>query len=192
MNNRALRARVLRERRAITLEAARRAGADASRNAWSLQVMRRARRIALYFPVGSELDCEALADEARSRGREIYLPVLQRKQLYFRRFTDGCALRQNRYGIPEPADGRILRGGQLDVVIAPLVAVDSSGCRLGTGGGFYDRTFRFLRYRGCWRRPCFIGFGYELQRVPAMIRQSWDVPLDYAVTEAATYEFIRK
>jgi 5-formyltetrahydrofolate cyclo-ligase len=74
-------------------------------------------------------------------------------------------------------------------VLTPLVAFDDTGVRVGVGRGYYDRCFRFLAGRGAWRRPKLLGVAYELQRVPSLPRQSWDVPLWGAVTEAHMRRF---
>jgi 5-formyltetrahydrofolate cyclo-ligase len=74
--------------------------------------------------------------------------------------------------------------------LAPLVAFDRNGTRLGMGGGYYDRAFAFLRAPADGgRRPVLLGLGYEFQKVAELIRQPWDVPLDAAVTESALYVF---
>ena len=126
---------------------------------------------------------------AWSRKREVFLPVLHGSSLFFSRFTERSVLIPNRFGIPEPADEPLLRPSAMDVVIAPLVAFDESGNRLGMGGGFYDRSFRFLRYRRLWRRPRLVGFAFELQRVDHLDARAWDVPLDAVVTEYSKQEF---
>jgi 5-formyltetrahydrofolate cyclo-ligase len=99
----------------------------------------------------------------------------------------------NCFGIPEPAgaSGRWLRGAELDVVLAPLVAFDRAGHRLGMGGGFYDRTFRFVVRRAEWRRPWIIGLAYDFQRVDALPVERWDVPLHAVVTESGAQLFQR-
>jgi 5-formyltetrahydrofolate cyclo-ligase len=68
-------------------------------------------------------------------------------------------------------------------VLAPLVAFDRSGNRLGMGGGYYDRSFAYLRHRVHWRRPRLIGYAYGFQEVQALERAHWDVPLSGVVTE---------
>ncbi len=42
----------------------------------------------------------------------------------------------NRYGIPEPNNGKIVYP---DILLIPLVAFDKKLNRLGYGAGFYDR-----------------------------------------------------
>jgi len=67
-----------------------------------------------------------------------------------------------------------------DLVIAPLLAFDRAGFRLGYGGGFYDRTLAALRARG----PLLaIGLAYAAQEVAATPRDETDARLDMIVTE---------
>lgn len=184
--------RELRARRAAQPRKAARAAAKAAiRRLWSLPQMARARRIAVYLPVGSEFDCTGLVREAWRRGRRVFLPVITRRGLSFAPFHAWSALRANRFGIPEPAAGagRWRRARELDVVIAPLLAFDRQGRRLGMGGGYYDRTLAFRTRRRCARRPHFIALAFELQRLDALPSDSWDVRLDAVVTESATHRF---
>ncbi|MGI9329078.1 MAG: 5-formyltetrahydrofolate cyclo-ligase [Gammaproteobacteria bacterium] len=192
MNSAELRSKLVRQRRALPPQLAHQAGYAASVHAWQLPVMQRARRIAAYLAVNSEIDCGALIETAWSRGREVYLPVLQGQGLFFRRYRPKSLLTPNRFAIPEPSEEPLLRATALDVVIAPLVAFDRVGNRLGMGGGYYDRTFSFLRYRKSWRHPRLLGFAYDMQAVNSLPAQSWDVPLDAVVTETSKYEFLRK
>ena len=100
----------------------------------------------------------------------------------------GTPLRRNRFQIPEPdvSPAEWLPPSALDLVLTPLVAFDSTGTRLGMGGGFYDRSFAFLRDPDpVGHRPRLIGLAYEFQQVEALVRQPWDVPLDAAATEKA-------
>jgi 5-formyltetrahydrofolate cyclo-ligase len=192
MSKTALRSQLLKGRRRIGPADARRASLAASVRAWHLPPMRRAQRIALYFPMRHELDCQALMEQAWARGREVYLPVLHGRGLRFRRYTAETPLVHNRFGIPEPATRREVGPAALDVAITPLVGFDVAGTRLGMGGGFYDQTFHFLTHRRQWRRPKLVGFAFEMQRVTVIESCPWDVPLDAAVTESATYEFRRR
>ena len=70
------------------------------------------------------------------------------------------------------------------MVIAPLVAVDRSGTRIGRGAGYYDRALAHRLERG--GRPAIIGYAHHFQLVDGTLpRHGWDVPLDALVTEEA-------
>ncbi len=185
------RSRIRRRRR--DLDAAKRAACaeQVARRVAGSGWFRRSRRVAAYLAVGGELDPGPLIERAWALGKTVYLPVLDPLQprLWFARYRPGDALAYNRFGIPEPTAGdrRRLPPWALDLVLAPLVAFDAAGTRLGMGGGYYDRTFGYLRARRRWRKPHLVGLAYEFQRVPELPRRPWDVALDGCATEHALY-----
>lgn len=101
------------------------------------------------------------------------------------------ALRDNRFGTPEPASGRGLRISPrfLDLVLVPIVAFGASGERLGSGAGYYDRAFAYLRTRRTWRKPLLVGVAYEWQHVPDLATEPWDVPLAAVITDSMIHSF---
>jgi 5-formyltetrahydrofolate cyclo-ligase len=160
---------------------------------------RSARHIACYLPSDAELDPTAVMAKAWATGKTVYLPVLSihhHNHLHFLPYAPGDALLPNRFGIPEPVSrGRgMVKLSRLDLVLTPLVGFDAQGNRLGMGGGFYDRSFAFLRRRQSWRKPRLLGLAFDLQKVNAqtdsqgaeggLLRHAWDVPLDGVVTES--------
>ena len=151
-----------------------------------------ARHIALYFAADGELDPWPLMALLPRGGRRWYLPVLhpfRAGRLWFARYRPIDPMRPNRFGIPEPQRrGHQLCPAQtLDLVLLPLVGFDTRCNRIGMGGGFYDRSFAFLLGRRHWHRPLLIGLAHECQRVDAIERRPWDVPLDAVVTERGIY-----
>ena len=187
----AIRRRILGQRRALNRQTVRAAALDATRLFWSLPESRRAQRIGVYFAVRNEFDCGPLIDSAIARARQIYLPVLHRGELRFARYRTGDPLVQNRFRIPEPAGQNTaeLAASELDLVLAPLVAFDGNGTRLGMGGGYYDRSFRFLQQRRNWSKPRLFGLAYEFQRVDQLQRRAWDIPVHGVLTECAIHRF---
>ncbi len=182
----------MRRRRAeLSSAAVASASLAVSNHLWRLPALARCRRIACYLAVAGEIDCAPIMAEALARGRLVYLPIVHGPGLVFAPWDPSVSMVCNRFGIPEPcADGRHwLRGTELDVVLAPLVAFDEAGHRLGMGGGFYDRTFRFVRQRGRWRRPLLIGVAHEFQRVACLPARQWDVTLHAAITECGAQFF---
>ncbi|MDQ2972367.1 MAG: 5-formyltetrahydrofolate cyclo-ligase, partial [Pseudomonadota bacterium] len=120
--------------------------------------------IAGYWAVRGEVPLNVVVARLQARGQRYFLPVLEKatpRALRFAEFITGAALTPNRYGIPEPSDpATVLTPQQLDMVLVPLLAFDVQGNRLGTGGGFYDTTFSFLRGQPRPARPLLVGIGY--------------------------------
>jgi 5-formyltetrahydrofolate cyclo-ligase len=186
-----LRARLRTQRADLEPEAIRAASESIARTLWSQPVMSRAQRIGCYLAVNSEVDCEPAMVEAWARGRQIFLPVLHSGSLRFAPYAPGTRLVLNRFGIGEPAVPfrNLVPALRLDVVLAPLLAFDMHGTRLGMGGGYYDRSLAALSHRSHWRRPRMIGLAYDFQHVPALPRRRWDIPLHAAITENGAYTF---
>ena len=72
-----------------------------------------------------------------------------------------------------------IRPGPGDVVIAPGVAFDAEGWRLGWGGGHYDRAFP----PEAAEAPLLFGLAFELQVVESVPHGSRDRRMDAIVTE---------
>lgn len=188
----ALRQSLKRLRRQLPESERQRAAADAIEHLRRLTWYRRARRLAAFIGSHGELDPRPLFEPAIAEGRELFLPVLHPFRtglLWFCRWQPGEPLRNNRFGIPEPLPtaSTLLRAGQLDLVIMPLLGFDDSCQRLGMGGGFYDRTFAFRQRQTVMHTPRLVGFAHELQRVASLPAQPWDVKPDIVVTNERVY-----
>ncbi len=181
--------RVIRaERRALSVEVHRKRSDEVCHHIVNSPQFRRARRIALYLPHDGEIDLQPLISEAWSRNKRCYLPVLapfNENRLWFAPFEPDERMVANRFGILEPDRNgyRMVKLWSIDLLLMPLVAFDGSGTRMGMGGGFYDRSFAYLKQRSHWRKPHLLGTGFELQRVKQLSRQPWDIPLHSVVTE---------
>jgi len=143
-------------------------------------------RVAGYWAVGGELPLHAALAGLQARGQQYHLPVLRAgRRLAFAPWRRGIDLQANRYGIPEPvcAPADLVAPAALELVLVPLLAFDRRGHRLGTGGGFYDRTFAFLRGAARPAQPVLVGIGYSFQETAAIAAQDWDVPMDFIATE---------
>jgi 5-formyltetrahydrofolate cyclo-ligase len=145
---------------------------------------RRARHIAFFLAFDGEPSLQPLVGAARRQRKHLYVPVLRGMTMTFAELAPSAKLEPNFFGILEPKLGAKRSARKLDLVLTPLVAFDERGVRMGVGRGYYDRAFEFLRHRTHWRRPKLLGVAYELQRVPQLAANSWDVPLWGVVTEA--------
>jgi 5-formyltetrahydrofolate cyclo-ligase len=143
-------------------------------------------RIAGYWAVAGEMPLHVAYAGMRSRDQQYLLPlVTQANDLQFAAWRAGAPLQTNRYGIPEPLAPPAERcaPADLDVVLVPLVGFDRQGNRLGSGAGFYDRSFAFLRELPRPGRPVLIGVGYHFQELPELAAEPWDVKLDFIATD---------
>ncbi len=152
--------------------------------------IRKAQYIATYIAADGELDPSGLL--ISPLGRQWYLPVLRPKphvKLWFARFQPGQKMRDNRFGIPEPAlkHRQIRPPWALDLILMPLVGFDAECNRLGMGGGFYDRTLAYLKHRRLWAKPLLVGVAHECQKIDRLPVRDWDIPLDHVITEACVY-----
>ncbi len=147
---------------------------------------RRSRNIGCYLPSDEEVDTWPIISRAFSMGKQISAPVLRKNGLMrFRELNADTSLSPNQFGLLEPQEGEFIDPHHLDIVITPLVAFDSSGNRIGMGGGYFDRCFAFLKGRKMWLHPKLIGVAFNCQRVTSISPNPWDIGLFRVVTEAS-------
>src|SRR5213083_289446 len=138
-------------------------------------------RLAFCWPIKGEYDARHFARTLRDRGALTALPVVvaPKQPLVFREWHPGVALASGPLGIPFPPDSELVIPTAL---LLPMVGWDDAGYRLGYGAGFFDLSLASLP-----KRPAVIGVGYELGKMPSIHPQSWDVPMDWVVTERGVY-----
>lgn len=156
----------------------------------ALADFRDASHVAVYIAMDGEIDPAPLVARARQAGKQLYLPVLAPdggNRLEFAHWLPDTPLYPNRFRIPEPHTDNPYPPGKLDLVFTPLVAFDAQGNRLGMGGGFYDRSFAFLKSGR--PKPRLIGLAYEFQHLPSLDHQAWDIPLAGVATDHGFYRF---
>lgn len=142
-------------------------------------------RVAGYWASHGELPLNLVMPPLAARGQQFLLPVIgSGRRLRFAVWQSGDAVLPNRHGIPEPATpGELLEPFQLDLVLLPLLGFDRRGQRLGHGGGYYDRSFAFLREQRRPTAPLLVGIAYAFQELPKIEAASWDIALDFVATE---------
>lgn len=138
--------------------------------------------VALYAPIGTELDTARLAQALEAAGHALALPVVIGRDapLIFRCYHPGDPLHIGPYGIGQPGEQASERVP--DVICAPLLGFDRDRYRLGYGGGFYDRTLALLRMRADIKPPPCIGLAFARQEARFAV-DAHDQPLDAVVTE---------
>ena len=176
---RALRAEMTVRRRAAAPGLGHAAVAVRDRFAASIQIPPPA-AVSGYWPLADEFDPRPLLEHLHGLGHAIGLPVLlgRGRPLLFRRWEPGMVLVRGSFKVmmPPPDSPEIVPR----VVLAPLLAFDRAGYRLGYGGGFYDRSLAGLRAKG---EVLAVGVAFAMQEVAQVPRAAADQPLDWVVTE---------
>jgi 5-formyltetrahydrofolate cyclo-ligase len=145
----------------------------------------RSHTIGCYVSSWDEVDTSAIIERAWRAKKRIFLPVTgAHRTMRFRETIPETELAMNDFGLWEPVSGTSIDVDKLDVVVTPLVAFDSQRHRIGMGGGYFDRTFAFLRNRRYWLRPKLIGLAFACQEVPAIAPNPWDIPVFRVFTES--------
>ncbi|MGI8840529.1 MAG: 5-formyltetrahydrofolate cyclo-ligase [Caulobacteraceae bacterium] len=179
----ALRAALRRRRRALA-----RAHPDAASLAAAFLPLSRLpafRVVAGYRPIGSELDPGPSLARLAAAGAAIALPAAPGREgpMIFRAAGPLDALVPDALGIPAPppsAPSLIP-----DLILAPVLAFDRRGGRLGQGGGHFDRAIAALRAAG----PLLvIGLAFAGQEVDAVPLEDHDRRLDAILSETGYIE----
>jgi len=171
---------LMRARRAGLSPDARAKAARAVADIFPREVGRPSLKVAGYLPVGAELDPGPLMARLAGEGAVILLPVVVTpgEGLCFREATSHERYVHDAAGILAPPPGAPVHAP--DLILAPLLAFDRFGGRLGQGGGYYDRTLAALR---AGPGVLSIGLGFEVQEVDEIPLGPHDAFLDAICTE---------
>lgn len=156
--------------------------------------VKEAEHIALYFANNSELNLQPFIQWCWQQKKSIYLPVVHpfsKGHLLFLSYDNNSSMVVNQYNIEEPKlDVRHIKPiQQLDMILTPLVAFDSTGARIGMGGGYYDRTLANWHKQALQNytiKLTVIGIAHDCQQIPKVPSEAWDIPLPKIITPTRT------
>ena len=182
----ALRRRVREQLSALRPEALVRSDAALFEKFLALPQVEKAKTVFAFWGIpGKEPDTAQLIRELLRRGKTVGLPrMLPEHGMEFRRYDPDRPLVQARFGIREPGeDCPLVPKDWGEVILVPGAAFDREGCRLGFGGGYYDRWL-----------PGFPGFRVGLCREAALQdrlpREPHDCRVDRVLTEKEEAGFL--
>lgn len=144
------------------------------------------RAVCCYLAAPGETQTARLLADCRRHGRRICVPAFcRRRRAYFPAWLlPDSALAPGYGGIAEPQVPQwVPEGERVDLAVAPGLAFDPAGMRLGHGGGHYDRLLALPVLRGAFK----VGLAFEMQVVKALPGCPWDVAMDAVVTELGVY-----
>ncbi len=129
--------------------------------------------IGIYYAINNEPNIMGLINEHQ----KFYLPYCnKKKEMEFHEIIVPTFLNRlvkDEVGIPSIVSNT---NNDLDIVIAPAVAVNIEGYRIGYGGGFYDK---YLSHQQCIK----IVVVYEEQITDFKCFDTYDVKFDYIVSD---------
>lgn len=143
----------------------------------------KAKKILIYLSKEGEVGTDNLLGRAFELGKRVCVPVVDLE-------TDGllvselpgpdASFRLGAFGVREPAeeDLNFVSPDQIDLVVAPGLAFDRRGGRIGYGKGYYDRLLNRLG-SGVLR----IALAFDFQVLDAVPQDKNDIQVDAIITE---------
>lgn len=141
---------------------------------------KRASTVMLYASTRSEVQTKDLIEKTLEQGKRVCLPVRMNEEhvmkAYYINSLGELVLGDLGYLEPSKEKGWLAEPHEIDLVVAPGIAFDERGHRLGRGMHYYDT---FLSKVKCKK----IALAFELQLVDKVPTEPHDVPVDKIVTE---------
>lgn len=135
-----------------------------------------AHTVMAFYPLPDEVDIRPLLDALRAQGKTVVLPqVTGETEMRLRHYEGVEALEREDFDILVPQGNVFERLDEIDTVIVPGMAFDSSCRRLGRGKGYYDRFLSGLN-------AVKIGICFPYQFVAEVPCDGHDVLMDRVVT----------
>ena len=188
-----LRAAIRAEREKRSPRSRARAGVELAEVVGALPQVLEAGCVAAYVSRPTEPDTLPLLEMLAGRGVHVLLPVLgtglQRDWAWFTTPED---LQVRAPGRPPEPGGETLGAEALaeaEAIIAPALAIDTSGARLGQGGGWYDRVLAHARPEATVIAMVFPEEVYDAASRP-LPRQDHDRLVDIVATPAG-WQWVR-
>ena len=155
---------------------------------------RDASTILAYCSVGAEVDTIALINRMLADGKRVCLPVctdldeeghrdMTQQGMDARLITSLEGLKEGAYGIPEPTEeDPLVDPEEIDLIMLPCLACDTSCQRIGHGAGYYDRYLEVVR------DDCrLVAVCYDAVLAEDLPTTWHDKPVDAVITENAIY-----
>ena len=144
--------------------------------------------VSSFISINTEINTTEMNNYILKKNKILCLPTILKKDyhLVFRNFINNDDLIEGFMKIKEPPNNSEIVIPEL--IFVPCLAFDNFGFRLGYGGGYYDRTFSFLKNNK--RKFISVGYAFDGQKVTEVPKDKFDIKLDYVITEKKIYSFV--
>ena len=142
--------------------------------------------IASFISFKSEISTQFLNEFLLNNGKILCLPIIKNNSetLNFIEYNLKTKLVSGKFGIMQPSD--LSKEFFPEIILTPCLAFDENGFRLGYGGGYYDKTFSYLKKI----RHKFISIvvAFDDQKIDELVHDKYDQKIDYILTEKKLYK----
>ena len=142
--------------------------------------------IASFISFKSEISTQFLNEFLLNNGKILCLPIIKNNSetLNFIEYNLKTKLVSGKFGIMQPSD--LSKEFLPEIILTPCLAFDKNGFRLGYGGGYYDKTFSYLKK--IKHKFISIAVAFDDQKIDELVHDKYDQKIDYILTEKKLYK----
>ena len=142
--------------------------------------------IASFISFKSEISTQFLNEFLLNNSKILCLPIIKNNSetLNFIEYNLKTKLVSGKFGIMQPRD--LSKEFLPEIILTPCLAFDENGFRLGYGGGYYDKTFSYLKK--IKHKFISIAVAFDDQKIEELVHDKYDQKIDYILTEKKLYK----
>ncbi len=177
----ALRQEMLAARRGLSAEDRAAASRAIAARVIALPAFAAARTVAVYRPMGAEVDTAPIVASALGAAKRVAWPRIAggAPGLGFAACFPAELVPGPRGTLAPPPGAPEVPPASLDLVLVPGLAFDAAGRRLGRGGGYYDSALAAVA-----GRTLLVGLAFDCQIAPEIPVDPHDARVDLVATES--------
>jgi len=158
---------------------------------YKMDYYKNAKTIMSFISFGDEIITHEIIKNSIKNGKSVVVPITipETKELKVSKILDFSELEIGYYNILTPKKDflRFIDFNTIDLVLVPGVVFARDGYRVGYGGGYYDRFLSKFK-----EKVNTIGLAFDLQIVEEVPKDSFDIPVDFIITEKETINCLEK
>ena len=142
--------------------------------------------IASFISFKSEISTQFLNEFLLNNSKILCLPIIKNNSetLNFIEYNLKTKLVSGKFGIMQP--NNLSKEFLPEIILTPCLAFDENGFRLGYGGGYYDKTFSYLKK--IKHKFISIAVAFDDQKIDELVHDKYDQKIDYILTEKKLYK----
>ncbi len=184
----AFRLQVNRNRRELSSEEIQAKSHQIALNLFQTDEYLTCRHALVYMATPLEVQTKEVMQDSWRRGKSVYIPIVDKssKSMGISLLTGlDIGFDSGPFGIKEPKREflNMQVPSVLDLVIAPGLAFDYRGGRIGYGGGYYDRYMKTVS-----KGTPLLALSFDFQVFESLPQAEWDVSAHKVITESRVIE----